>query len=112
MPIYEYEPTGHDCLICPNHFEVLQGMQEADLVFCPTCGLPCRRIATSAAIKINKSGDPEKAARKGLTTFKRAQKGVWEKVAGPGVDVIQGTPEYVAQSEAEKKPKKTYELGD
>lgn len=112
MPIYEYEPTSHDCLICPNRFEVLQGIQDAEFAFCPTCGLPCRRVVAAVSIKIKKAGNADKAARKGLSTFKRAQKGVWEKVAGPGVDVIQGSPDDIAQVEEEKKPRKTYKLDD
>jgi len=49
---------------------------------------------------------PEKAAAKGFTTFKKVEKGKWEKVGGEGPDMIVGTPEDTAAVEAEKKPAK------
>ena len=107
MPIYEYEPTEHDCLICSNRFEVIQGIDEPTLAYCPTCGMPCKRVVSRVSFKLAACVNPDKAAKKGLTTWRRADKGRWEKVAGPGVDVIEGRPEDIAAVESEKaKPKK------
>ncbi|HRF61079.1 MAG TPA: zinc ribbon domain-containing protein [Fimbriimonadaceae bacterium] len=110
MPIYEYEPIDYDCLICGGRFEALQGIHDEPLPFCPTCGLDCRRVISKASIKIATPTDADRAAKKGLTTFRRAEKGVWEKVAGPGVDVIQGSAEEIASVEAEKKTSKPKKL--
>lgn len=110
MPIYEYEPTEHDCLICQNRFSVIQEIGEPHLKYCPTCGMPCRRIVSHVSIKTSPRVDPERAAKKGLTTWKRTQKGTWEKLAGPGVDYIVGRPEDVAAVEAERRPRKIVDL--
>lgn len=110
MPIYEYEAVDFECLICQGRFEAIQAVNDAPYEFCPTCGLPVRRLISKASIKVAKGSTAEKAGKKGLTTFKRAQKGVWERVGGEGVDVIQGTPEDVAALEAEKKPKRVLDL--
>jgi putative FmdB family regulatory protein len=107
VPIYEYELAEGECQMCPGRFEVLQAIDEAPLKFCPGCGLACRRIVSNVSIKIKKTVDPEKAAQKGFTTWKRAKKGEWEKVAGPGVDAIVSTEEQKKEiAQEKKKPKK------
>lgn len=93
MPIYEYELEIDDCLMCPGRFEVLQGIEEEPLRFCPGCGLPCRRVISRASIQIKRGGDVQKAADRGFTTWRKAGRGQWEKVAGPGVDAIVGSPD-------------------
>jgi putative FmdB family regulatory protein len=93
MPIYEYEPTDHDCLICSGRVEALQGVNEPVLEFCPTCGMPVRRVISKASIAIGKTVNADKAAAKGFTTFRRAQKGVYEKVGGEGPDTIEAPNE-------------------
>jgi putative FmdB family regulatory protein len=112
MPIYEYEPTEHDCLICENRFEVIQEIPEAPLEFCPTCGMPCRRIVSAATFKMSIGADPERAAKRGFTTWRKAGSATWEKIAGPGYDVLQGTPEEIRAVEEEKKTKKPIDLDD
>lgn len=110
MPIYEYEADGFDCLICGGRFETMQGIHERPLEFCPTCGLEVRRVISRASIKIGGKVDFDRAARRGLTTWRKSGRGTWEKVAGPGVDVIQGTEEDIAAVQAEDKPPKTLDL--
>lgn len=87
VPIYEYEPVDHDCLMCPNLVMAVQGVNDEPLQYCPDCGLEVRRIVSKAAFKLSKGG-PDEAAKRGFSTFRKAEKGVWEKVAGPGVDGI------------------------
>lgn len=82
MPIYEYEPTGHDCLMCEGRIEVIQGIEEEALRFCPHCGLDVKRVVSRASFKVDSGVNAEKAGEKGFTTFRRAGKDVWEKVAG------------------------------
>lgn len=102
MPIYEYEPIDWDCLICQGRFEVLQGIHDPNLKECPTCGLPCRRLVSRAQVKVVKYLGQDHAGKKGFTMYKRAEKGVWERVSGEGVDAIVGAPEDIAAVEAEK----------
>ena len=83
MPIYEYEPVDRECLMCEGRVEVLQGIEEGALEYCPYCGMGVRRVISKASIKVVKSTDPVAAAKRGFTTFRRAGKGVWEKVASP-----------------------------
>lgn len=90
MPVYEYEPDGHDCLICEGRLDVLQSASEAPLKYCPTCGLEVRRIISRPSFKL--AGElPQmgKTGKKGFTTYKKAGDGYYEKVDGSeGPDVF------------------------
>ena len=110
MPIYEYELMDGECQMCPGRFDALQGIGDDPLVHCPGCGLPCRRVVSSVSIKVRTSADPEAAAKKGLTTWKRAKKGEWEKVAGPGVDAIVSSEEDKQAIKEEERKKKHLDL--
>jgi putative FmdB family regulatory protein len=88
MPIYEYEPVDHDCLICEGRVEVLQGLKEEPCQFCPTCGLAVRRVVSRASFELKRGVDPERASTRGFTTYKKAQKGTYEKIAGVGPDAF------------------------
>lgn len=112
MPIYEYELDDDqpECQICTGRFEVLQEINEEALAHCPGCGLPCHRVVSRATFKVRKGGDAQKAADKGFTTWRRSNKGEWEKVAGPGVDAIVSTEEDKKAIEEEKKRKKPLDL--
>src|SRR5690349_12551284 len=92
--------------MCPGRFEALQAIDEEPLKNCPGCGLPCRRVVSSVSIKIKKHVDPERAAQRGFTTWKRTKVGEWEKVAGPGVDAIVSSEEDKRAISEEKKPKR------
>lgn len=83
MPIYEYEPVDRECLICEGRVEVLQRVSDPPFTHCPYCGLPVRRIVSRPSVRVSKAVTPEKAAKLGFSTFRKAQKGVWEKIAGP-----------------------------
>jgi putative FmdB family regulatory protein len=83
MPVYEYEPDGHDCLICEGRVEVLQAATEEPLRYCPTCGLEVRRIVSRAIFKVGgELPQMEKAGKKGFTTYRKAASGTWERVDG------------------------------
>jgi len=103
VPVYEYEPTEHDCLMCTGRIEVLQGIDEAPIPFCPHCGLPVKRVISRASFSIRSGLTFQKAADKGFTSFRRVGKGQWEKIAGEGVDAIVGTPEDMESVEREKE---------
>jgi putative FmdB family regulatory protein len=112
MPIYEYEPDEYDCLICNGRFEAIQGIDEPPLNHCPTCGQLVRRVVSLASFKTRGTLSLDKAGQKGFTAYRRAEKGVWERVAGSGVDAIVGTPEDIAAVEAEKRPPRVVTLED
>lgn len=111
MPIYEYEPVDRDCLICNGRVEFMQNISEKPLDYCPTCGLEVRRVVSRASIQLKKGVAADKAAERGFTTFKKVEKGKWERISGEGPDMIVGQPEDVAAVEAESaEPKKVYDL--
>jgi putative FmdB family regulatory protein len=89
MPIYEYEPDGWTCYICDGKVEVMQAVDDAPLEYCPTCGLEVRKVISKASIKIAPSVSPEKAAQRGFTTFRRLEKGKFEKIAGEGPEILE-----------------------
>jgi len=106
MPQYEYERKDpEECLMCPGRFIVLQGIKDPPLEFCPSCGMPCRRVVSRVSIKTKPDLTASRAAEKGLTTFKRTRFGEWEKVDGPGVDGIVATDDQKQQVASEKVKK-------
>ncbi len=90
MPIFEYEPEGRECLLCDGRVDVLQPLGEDALAFCPYCGLAVRRVVSRTSFQVRGVTDPEQAAKRGFSTFRKMEKGKWEKVAGPEDDG--GTP--------------------
>ena len=92
MPLYEYEPDGDCCPFCEGRFEVLEQLGNEPLGACPQCGKPCHRAFSSfAPIKSSKDMlSPKNLASKGLTQYKRAGDGHYEKTCGDGPRVIKG----------------------
>jgi len=86
MPIYEYEPIDRECLMCDGRIEVIQSVDDEPFKYCPHCGLGVCRVVSRASIKLKGDLDPETAAKKGFSTFKRIGKSTYEKVAGPEGD--------------------------
>jgi len=105
MPVYEYELNDNEpeCQMCPGRFGVLQAIGADPVPFCPTCGLGCHRVVSRVNFTARPQLTAAKAAKHGLTTWKKVREGEWEKVDGPGVDAIVGTPEDVAAVESEKQ---------
>ena len=103
MPVYEYELLDGECQMCPGRFEALQSLDEPALEHCPGCGLACKRVVSKASFSMRGRPDAEKAGRLGFTTWKRAKRGEWEKVAGPGVDAIVSSEEDFESVEQEGK---------
>lgn len=93
MPIYEYEPIERDCLMCEGRVGVIQSLEEEALKLCPWCGLSVQRVISKASIQIKKHSDPDWAAKRGFSTFKKIEDGKWEKVAGPDVEGAEPAPE-------------------
>lgn len=97
--------------MCDGRVAAIQGVNEDPLKFCPHCGMEVRRVISRATFKLaGEAPALDKAGKKGFTTFRRAEKGVWERVDGVGPDYISGTKEDIAAVEAEKSPKRVVDL--
>lgn len=111
MPVYEYlAEDGGGCGHCRTKFQWLQAIAESPLTNCPKCGWGVSRIVSRASFKVGQNTSPENAAKHGFTTFKKAGKGTWEKLAGPGVDVIQGSEAEIQAAKAPAKASKVIDL--
>jgi len=90
MPIYEYLPRGAKCCTyCKGGFEQLQKVHDAPLLTCPQCKAPVRRVISAA--NLGKSGpslEPANLEKHGFTQYRKSSKGVYQKTAGKGPDVI------------------------
>ncbi len=84
MPIYEYAPTSGHCEKCKGLFEVVQRMADAKLSACPSCGQPCERRISAVALGGTYSVSDDKIKSSGLTKYKKAGDGVYERTAGSG----------------------------
>jgi putative FmdB family regulatory protein len=82
MPIYEYAPTSGRCEKCNGRFEVMQRLADAKLTACPSCGQPCARRISAAALGGNWSLSESKIKSSGLTQYKKVEPGVYERTAG------------------------------
>ena len=90
MPIYEYQPSGDlHCDHCADGFELLRKMNDSEVANCPKCGAPVRRkISAPSLAKSGPSLDAANIEKHGFTQYRRSGKGVYEKTAGKGPDVI------------------------
>jgi putative FmdB family regulatory protein len=88
VPLYDYAPRSGKCNRCKGRFEAFQPMAEAPLKACPSCGKPCERVVTAAAITGKYSTSDSRVKELGMTKYKKAGDGVYEKTAGRGPDVI------------------------
>jgi putative FmdB family regulatory protein len=103
MPVYEYEPDDRDCFMCEGRVQALQGIHEEPLKHCPWCGLDVRRVISNVTIKLPGVIHNEK---KGFTTWKRTETGVWEKIDGPGANILMASEAQKKElREGKKKPK-------
>lgn len=92
MPIYEYRATEDGCDKCKTGFDRLQKLDEPDLDVCPDCGAPIVRVIAAPALAIGGAHllQEKRIGDKGFTQYKKIGKGVYEKTAGKGPDIIRG----------------------
>jgi len=89
MPLYEYEPKDKTCGYCEGGFEIIQRIKDDALTECPKCGNPVTRLISS--FSVDKTSDilsPKNIEEKGFTQYKKSGKGVYEKTAGKGPQII------------------------
>jgi len=84
MPIYEYAPTSGHCDKCNGVFEVVQRIADAKLSTCPNCGQACERRISAVALGGNWSLSESKIKNSGLTQYRKAGNGVYERTVGSG----------------------------
>ena len=82
MPIYEYAPLSGQCEQCDGLFTVFQHMADAKLTACPTCAQPCERRISAVALGGKWSTSEAAVKKSGLTQYKKAGKGVYERTVG------------------------------
>jgi predicted nucleic acid-binding Zn ribbon protein len=97
MPIYVYEVITEDGEDGDGEqFELLQGVDEPVLTEHPETGEPVRRVLSAPNIggvwsesSMHKSvKDDKKLDKLGFTKYVKSEKGVYEKRAGKGPDII------------------------
>jgi len=85
MPIYEYAPTSGRCRQCDGRFEVYQKIADERLTKCPDCGKACERVVSAPAVTSGKYSTSDKRVQElGMTKYKKAGDGYYERVAGSG----------------------------
>lgn len=82
MPLYDYAPKSGKCKRCHGRFEVVQRLSEAKLKRCPTCGKAVERVISAAALGGKYSMTPAKIRNSGMTQYKKAGDGYYERTAG------------------------------
>ena len=90
MPIYVYKAsTMTACGHCRDQFEVMQKLREPPLAVCPDCGAAVKRLITAPHIASSgPSLSEDNIERHGFTQYRKLEKGVYEKTAGKGPDII------------------------
>lgn len=90
MPTYVYQASSDDhCARCREPFECRQSINDARLAACPHCQAPVRRVISAPHLATSGPSLSEANVEKhGFTQYRKSEKGVYEKTAGKGPDVI------------------------
>ena len=88
MPLYDYAPASGRCNRCHGRFEVFQKIADAKLKRCPACKKPCVRLISPVKVTGKYSTSDSRVKELGMTKYKKAGDGVYEKTAGRGPNLI------------------------
>jgi len=90
MPIYEYKPAHENgCNYCSDGFELIRKISDPTVLDCPQCHVAVKRVISAPNLaKSGPSLDPANVEKHGFTQYRKSGKGVYEKTAGKGPDVI------------------------
>ena len=90
MPIYVYRASGEsNCSLCEKPFERRQKVEHSRLTACPECRSPVRQVITAPNLAKPVPNLSETNVEKhGFTQYKKAGKGVYEKTAGKGPEIL------------------------
>ncbi len=82
MPLYEYAPASGQCAQCNGLFEVMQRIADDKLRQCPRCSQPCERRISAVALGGKYAVNENAVKNAGMTQYRRAEKGVYERTVG------------------------------
>ena len=90
LPIYVYQCSdGPGCSLCGVGFEKLQKLNSEPLKCCPRCNRGVQKVIGAPNISAETPSLKEKdIEKKGFTQYRKLEKGVYEKTAGKGPDII------------------------
>jgi len=82
MPIYQYEACDpkKSCPKCKDGFEFAQSINDDRLTTCPDCGSPVLRVICAPALGHSRTDLNYRAKRAGFHSYKKVQKGEYEKL--------------------------------
>lgn len=81
MPIYEYEPIDPKtaCPACAGRFEVIQGIGEAPLTSCPSCGRGVRKVMSWCRAAVMETSEEHLRVTRSVAEYEKA--GMWSHAA-------------------------------
>jgi putative FmdB family regulatory protein len=90
MPIYEYRPVhSTTCKYCANGFDILQKLADSPLKICPECQQAINRVISAPNLgKADSSLERSNLEKHGFTRYQKSEKGVYEKTAGVGPNIL------------------------
>lgn len=90
MPIYEYRCDNPGCPQHGQRYERLQRLNDDSAAACPACGAAGQRVISAPRVTSGGSHrlKEQHFSKHGFTQYKRLEKGVYEKTAGRGPDII------------------------
>ena len=102
MPLYDYAPKSGKCRRCGGRFEVMQRVAEPKLRRCPACRKPVERLISRVALGGKYSVSDSKVKSLGLTKYRKAGDGVYERTAGSGGPPVIRRKRGEQQTDAER----------
>ena len=92
MPIYTYRCVADGCADCSEGFDLLQRLGDPELAACPKKGRPVQKQLSAPALAMGGAHllNEKRVGEKGFTQYRKIGKGVYEKTAGKGPNIIQG----------------------
>jgi len=92
MPFYEYISTDPEagCDYCSQPVTILQKIDDPPMEQCPYCSQAVRRLISPPSLsgKHSRAPSSEEVEKAGFTQYRKIGKGVYEKSAGKGPDII------------------------
>ncbi len=81
MPIYEYESLDphNACENCAGRFEAIQGMDEAPLTACPSCGGRVRKVISWCRAAVVETSDAHVQINSAVSEYEK--QGMWSHAA-------------------------------
>ena len=99
MPLYDYAAVGKGCPTCRKGFEVMQKLSEPKLKKCPACKRPVERLISKVALGGKYALTPNKIKNSGMTQYKKAGDGYYERTAGTKGPAVIGPGQKVKPSD-------------